>query len=297
MNDPATIVCFGEVLWDLLPSGKIAGGAPMNVAYHVNRMGLRAHMISRTGQDDLGREIRQFLETKGVDTQLIQYDPTFPTGVVKVTLDTRGQASYEILQPVAWDYIQPDVQAQEVVAAADVLVFGSLACRTDRTQQTLLELLELAVYSVFDVNLRPPFYSQELLAKLLPMADIVKMNDDELAVIGEWFTSGADEKSRMEGLLQKFNLQGIVVTKGKDGAAFLDADGFYSHPGFAVTVEDTVGSGDAFLAAFLKKRLEGRSPQECLEYACATGALVATHKGGTPAFSPDAVSQFLNNRK
>ncbi|MCB0616936.1 MAG: hypothetical protein KDC75_26640, partial [Phaeodactylibacter sp.] len=226
MSHP-TIICFGEVLWDLLPSGRIAGGAPMNVAFHVNQMGMQSKMISSIGDDDLGKELKRFMENKGISTDLIQTDNTFPTGIVNVILDNGGYPSYDIVSPVAWDYIRPDDKAKDLVKSADALVFGSLACRTERNKRTLFEYLELAPIRILDVNLRAPFYSQPLIESLLEKADIVKMNDEELALIAGWQSvEGGDERSQLEFLKNKFRLDVLILTKGKDGAVCLDETGY-----------------------------------------------------------------------
>lgn len=295
MPKPA-IVCFGEVLWDLLPSGKVAGGAPMNVAFHVNQFGMQSKMISSVGDDDLGKELKRFLEGKGVSTEFIQTDNTFPTGVVNVTLDAGGSPSYEIVSPVAWDNIHLDARVKDAVKAADALAFGSLACRTERNKQTLFEYLEVAKARVFDVNLRTPFYSQPLIESLLAKADIVKMNDEELVLIAGWSGADGDERAQMEFLRNKFGLDLLILTRGKDGAACLDGKGFYEHPGFPVTVKDTIGSGDSFLAAFLSKYLVGENTRECLLFAGAVGAMVATRAGGTPELRPEEIQAFIDSK-
>ena len=293
---PPTITCFGEVLWDLLPTGKIAGGAPMNVAYHANNFGLGSKMISSVGADDSGQELLAFLTKKGIPTDLIQTNHDFPTGTVIVTLDKKGSPSYEIVQPVAWDFIQPDEAAKKAVQVTDAFIFGSLACRSERTKNTLLELLDNATLSVFDVNLRPPFYNQELLETLLAKAQIVKMNDDELGIIAGWYGSTGDEQSDMQMLRERLDIQAIVMTKGPHGAVLRNDDGFFNQGGFPVKVQDTIGSGDSFLAGFLKKLLTGAPPQECLAFACATGALVATKKGGTPPVNDEDVYRLMSNQ-
>lgn len=286
---PFRVVCFGEVLWDLLPSGKIAGGAPMNVAFHLNQLGVPAAMVSRVGRDDLGREILAFLAGKNIDTGLVQHDDTFPTGIVKVTLDDKGHPAYEIVQPVAWDFIRAEQAALDTVENADLLVFGSLAARNNTTKETLMALLERAAYRVFDVNLRSPFYSQELLEELIRKADLLKMNDHELDILSGWRHFGGGEKERMASFLEHFHLDGILVTKGDKGAVFYDKSGFYQHPGFPVKVQDTIGSGDAFLAGFLSQALSGKKQEERLAFACSMGAFVATQKGGTPEINPEKI--------
>lgn len=289
----STLICFGEVLWDVLPTEKIAGGAPMNVAYHANNLGLSAKMISRVGADELGKELINFLNGKGVSTQFVQTDPMFPTGIVNVSLDAKGSPSYEIVQPVAWDYIQPDETLYDIVKTADALVFGSLACRSEQSKNTLLELLELAPLRVFDVNLRHPFFSKSLLETLLSKADFVKMNDEELAIITDWNDIKGNETAQMERLKEKYDLDLILLTKGAKGAACMDDTGYHEHSGFPVKVFDTIGSGDAFLAAFLSKKLSGAGTEECLAFACALGALVATKQGGTPGVSNVEIQQFI----
>ena len=291
----STLVCFGEVLWDVLPSGKIAGGAPMNVAFQASNLGLSARMISRIGADDLGTELLGFLNAKGVSTQYVQTDPRLPTGAVHVTLNSNGAPAYEIVQPVAWDNILPDAELHDLVMEADAFVFGSLACRTERSKKTLLELLEVATLRVFDTNLRSPFYSYELLDELLLKADIVKLNDEELSIIASWNGVQGEESTLLHFLKEKYRLDMLILTKGDKGAACLDEADFYTHPGFKVQVKDTIGSGDAFLAAFLSKMLGGAGSRECLEFACALGALVATKEGGTPDINKLEIQQCINS--
>ncbi len=295
MRNP-TLICFGEVLWDLLPSGKIAGGAPMNVAFHANQLGLRSQMISRIGDDELGRELLAFLDKKGVSTHLVQADHTFPTGTVNVVLDEKGSPSYDIVQPAAWDFIHPDNEMTDTVKEADALVFGSLACRNDRTKRTLLELLEAATLRVLDVNLRPPFFSKSLLEELLAHADIVKMNDEELALLAGYWSDLDGELEQMAFLKEKFKLESVIVTKGSRGASCLDDAGHCEQPGFQVMVQDTIGSGDAFLAAFLGKMLAGENTAGCLLFACAVGALAATKAGGTPAIQAAEINGILQSK-
>lgn len=288
-----SIISYGEVLWDLLPGDKIAGGAPMNVAFHAKTFGLQASLISRVGSDEQGRELLAFLTKKEIPTSLIQTDHTFPTGIVNVTLDAKGSPSYEIVQPVAWDHIHPEEEAKTAVSTADALVFGSLACRTNRTKNTLLGLLELASLRVFDVNLRSPFFSKELLEEMLPKANLAKMNEDELDIITGWYNAKGSDADKMDFVKRHYGLDALLVTVGPKGALFQNDRGLFSQAGFKVKVQDTIGSGDAFLGAFLSKYLSGASPSECLETACAVGAFVATKKGATPEYSPTEIFQNL----
>ena len=287
------IVCFGEVLWDLLPSGKTAGGAPMNVAYHLNNFGYHTQMISCIGADDLGAELLEFLQKKQLDTQLIQHTSDFPTGTVKVSLDDKGHASYEIVQPVAWDFITLQENALKAVQQSDAFIFGSLALRETNTRNTLFELLEKATLKVLDVNLRPPHYSKALFESLFPKVNIVKMNDEELELIGEWMTNGESLEEKAQQLCQLYNWDTLIITQGGDGAFVIHDGIIFKESGTKIKVKDTIGSGDSFLAAFLSKKLEGAPPPTCLRLACATGAYVATQQGGTPEFTEEESEAFL----
>lgn len=295
MQQPA-IVCFGEVLWDMLPTGKVAGGAPMNVAHHAKQLGASSTMISSVGEDPLGNELIAFLQDKGIPTRLIQRSTTYPTSQVKVHLDATGSASYEIVEGVAWDDIQLSEAMRLAVEEADALVFGSLVTRSSTSKATLEALLKAANLSVFDVNLRPPFYSPESIEPLLEAADIVKTNDEELDLLAKWFGQTAEMPTMTQYLLNRFDLQKVIVTRGSKGAACRDEAGWHEHPGYPVEVKDTVGSGDSFLAGFLTQVLKGESTNGALDFACAVGALVATHAGGTPMIDPANVKAFIAER-
>ena len=277
------ICCFGEVLWDLLPSGKLPGGAPMNVATHLQNLGTPSVVISRVGNDELGDEIKAFLQEKNCTLDFLQTDETHPTGKVNVFLSEKHEATYEIVHPVAWDFISISPETIDLVKNSKGLIFGTLACRDTQTKNTLLALLEVAPLKIYDVNLRPPHYTQALVETFLHQADIVKMNEDELEIITNWygFTEGSDEQ-KLSKLKDKFNLQTLIVTQGGDGAMVLAEQGFYKSKGFKVTVMDTIGSGDSFLAGFLTNYLADKPIDYALTYACALGALVASHKGANP---------------
>lgn len=287
------IVCFGEVLWDLLPSGKIAGGAPMNVAVHANQLGLNAEMISAVGNDELGKGIMSFLLSRGLSVENIQKNE-HKTGFVEVTLDEKGSPSYKIIEPVAWDFIRLTELAKSTVQAADVLVFGSLSLRNEISKKTLLQLQTDAKLKILDINLRKPFFTSELTDELLRVADIVKVNDDELEMICNWYGQTGFETQNASFLKERYQLKGIIVTRGANGAFFIDENNVvFEHQGFKVSVNDTIGSGDSFLAAFITKWLNGEMPAEALKYACAVGAFVATQKGATPLISEEDILKFM----
>lgn len=292
----AAIVCFGEMLWDLLPTGKVAGGAPMNVAIHLHRLGAPTYFISRVGADPLGEELQNWLKTTGLPLAGIQTDPSLPTGQVNVSLDANGNATYDIVQPAAWDHIAVAPDARAVVREADYFVFGSLVARQSYSANTLRRFLEYANTRVFDVNLRTPFYKREQIISLLLSADMVKMNADELALISDWLGPWDTPEEAVEGLADTFEWEACCVTLGDKGAMLYQDGAFFKHPGFKVDVKDTVGSGDAFLAAWLQQRLAGTPPQEALRIACALGALVASHSGATPSIAQADLKKLLESK-
>jgi len=280
-----SVVCFGEMLWDVLPTGKQPGGAPLNVAVHLHNFGQAAQLISRVGHDDLGAELLAFVEDKGLSARYIQQGETHLTGVVKANVSDSHEVTYKIVQPVAWDYIQYEDALGPLVETAEAFVFGSLAARSGTTRETLYRLLQRAPFKVFDVNLRAPHYSRSVVTYLLRQANLVKLNHHELAELMGWFGASPDEETALHWLADRFGLQAVCVTKGADGAVLWAGGQLHRSPGIAVQVQDTIGSGDAFLAALLTGWLAGRPPAEALAFACAAGSLVATHRGATPAIS------------
>ena len=292
------LICFGETLWDMLPSGKMPGGAPMNVAIHLSYNDFSPMVISRVGDDDLGKELLAFLKEKGISTQYIQIGQTHLTGVVKANISNKNEVTYKIVEPVAWDYILYDNEVAALVEQSDVFIYGSLAARNPGSQETLLKYLPLAKLRVFDVNLRPPYYNQERIWLLLQFADIVKMNEQELKQIAAWFDLAASgEAEQMQAVKEKFGLQLVIVTRGENGAAVLTDAGYFEHPGYKVEVADTIGSGDAFLATFLSNYLQQQATPEALKRACAVGAFVATRPGATPVYPTTDPESLLTENK
>ncbi|MEZ5069599.1 MAG: carbohydrate kinase [Bacteroidales bacterium] len=294
MTHSDTILCAGEVLWDVLGPTKKPGGAPMNVALHLARFGFRVQMFSRVGADALGKELLDFMKSGGLDTGMVQTDPDLPTSRVLVTLDGNGNASYDIPGPVAWDRLEVPAEPDRQAAAPRVVVYGSLASRDPRSRKTIRTLLQGSALRVMDVNLRPPFTDRAVVKELLPLAQVAKMNDEELVEIARWAgrTSGSLEE-HMVWAAGEFGLERIVVTRGAEGALLSDGGEIHRHPGFKVRVADTVGAGDAFLAGLVASHLEGRTPADSLAYACATGALVASRTGGTPPYAMHEIQSIL----
>jgi fructokinase len=288
------IVCFGEVLWDVLPTEKIAGGAPMNVCIRLQSLGVDAKIISKIGNDALGNELLAIIKDKNVATNLIQIDNQFSTGEVLVHLNENGSATYNIVYPSAWDKIELSNENILAVKEADALVYGSLACRNEVSKNTLLELLKIAKYKIFDVNIRPPFYSISFIKEMMELADLIKLNDDELLEVAHALGSESDDiETNILFLSQLTNTTSICVTKGKHGAVLFTNNQFFNHNGFEVKVADTIGAGDSFLAGFLSKFLYQTDYQKAIEYGCAIGALVASQNGANPEIDFQKIIKIL----
>lgn len=289
------ITCFGEVLFDLFPSGKKLGGAPLNVAYRLKAMENEVQMISKIGMDTNGNELLNYLSQNQLDTSLIQTDSQYNTGVVQVTLNEKGSASYEIVYPCAWDKIEPTQEALESVTTSDAFVFGSLVARDAVSKNTLLSLIEAAQYRIFDVNLRKPFYSIDLLTLFMEKADFIKFNDDELYEISSQLGSKYHSlEQNITFIAQQTHTPAICVTKGEYGAVLFYNDNWYYNSGFKIKVKDTVGAGDSFLATLIDGLLKGNDPQHAINLACAVGALVAGSEGANPNISQEDISNFIN---
>lgn len=287
-------ICFGEMLWDMLPSGKMPGGAPMNVAIHLKNFENDSTIISRVGHDDLGKKLGEFVAGHGLETHFIQQGETHLTGVVKVNMDDKNNVSYKIVKPVAWDYIQFEEQAAEAIRQADCFIFGSLSARSERTFETLKSYLAIAPLKIFDINLRPPHFEKKSIEYLFNQTDILKMNHHELEIISEWFLSSSDTQERLEQLSNLFQIPTICITMGEDGAMVFHHGKIYQSAGFTIKVADSIGSGDAFLASFISDFLNQIPLNEAIRNACVVGALVAERHGATPKISKQDIQSLLD---
>ena len=290
-----TVLSFGETLWDLLPTGPALGGAPCNLAYRVNSLGERGIVVTRLGRDDLGRKAADHLRSLGMDTRHVQWDDGHPTGTVPVTVDARGIPTYEILKDVAYDFIEPTDDLLALAAAADCICFGSLSQRAPTSQQTLMTLLSAASKALkfFDINLRRDCYSRAVIERSFFKADILKLNDGEALELRRVFDlPGETPVDIAREILRRWSLKCCVVTLGEEGA-FAVAGGREARiPGHSVRVVDTIGSGDAFSAAFLTCWLRGEPLEECVASGNALGALVAGTKGATAPIGADEIKRF-----
>ena len=288
------ILCIGEVLWDRLPSGAKPGGAPMNVALHLNAIGMDATIASSIGNDDEGNKLKDFLNSSGLDTSYIQTEDFLPTSEVLVQLDENNNATYEICEPVAWDNIRLTNELMDKAKRSGLLIYGTLASRNPISRESIMFLLDNSGVKLIDVNFRKPYDSEKVVEGLLMKADIVKMNDDELVVFANWYNKHKyDEKSLIKWFASQYNIKMVCITKGEDGAILYCEGEFYEHPGFKVDAVDTVGAGDAFLAGLISSLINDKTPDEALAFACATGAFVATKTGATPNYDMKEINSIL----
>jgi fructokinase len=290
------ITCFGEVLWDVFPTHKKIGGAPLNVALRLHSFKNEVSIISSIGNDKKGRELKHYIEQQGLSTVYVQTNNTYETSEVAVALNEKGAATYIIKQPCAWDYIFLEEHLLTLVKSSDAFIFGSLISRNKQSEDTLKTLLNEAVFSVFDVNLRPPHYQIEMLETLMKSTSFIKFNDDELFEINEKLGYINDSiKENIKHISKFTNTDQICVTRGGDGAILFYDQKFYENSGYKVTVADTVGSGDSFLATLIDCLLNKEDPQKAIDNACAIGALVAQNHGANPEISLKEVAILKAN--
>ena len=292
-----SVVAFGELLWDMLPNGRVLGGAPANFIFRINSFGDRGSLISRLGDDDLGDEALALVRDLELSTEHIQRDDLFPTGTVDVVLDRDGNADYTINRDVAYDHIELASEMIDLVREADCICFGTLIQRYGIAKNTLRELLKEApnVDRFLDVNLRKDCYSQQSVEESLEMATILKINDEELFAVKSLIGLNSDTlKDLAQELIEQYQLKVALVTLGEKGAFVLDASGQYFYDaGYQVKLIDTVGAGDACSAGFIHYYLNGKSLQESLCFGNATGAMVATTEGATQSISKSEILSFI----
>lgn len=286
-------LCYGEVLWDVLPDGPQPGGAPLNVAYHLNKLGVGTALVSRIGMDENGRKLENLIDDWGINKQLLQHDASYPTSEVLARMNNGNEVSYEIVFPVAWDFINEVNLIKSHIKPQTYFIYGSLASRNEMTRNTLIQLLENDAINVFDINLRPPFVKRDLLEILLSKADIVKFNQAELEMAQTLFGgSYINEAEQAHFIQDRFCISEIIITKGEFGASYYKGEEAFHAAGREVKVVDTIGSGDAFLAAFIANHYFQKHPLTILKNAIAMGAFIATQKGGCPQYALSDYNEF-----
>lgn len=291
------VVGLGELLWDLLPGGASLGGAPANFAYITSVMGELGIVASRVGKDQRGSEALRHMRELGLEINRVQVDSSHATGTVNVELDAWGQPRYEIANPVAWDFLEWTPEWDKLAAEADAVCFGSLAQRSMQSRTTIQQFLHATpstTVKVYDVNLRQSYYSPEVLSTSMKLADIVKLNHEELPKIMELNKlPHRDDLSSAWYLLEAYELKLVCVTRGDRGSLLIAKNGSSEHPGFRVKVADTIGSGDAFTAGLVHQYLQGAALDRMNDVANRVGAWVASEVGSMPALKGGALESSL----
>ena len=283
-----TIISLGEVLWDLFPDGKRFGGAPANFACHAAIQGAAVTMVSAVGDDQNGHDAIGIFSAYGIDVSIVQIIPDAPTGTVGVALDNNGKPTFTIHQGSAWDRIIWNDAIASRIATVDAIYFGTLGQRDVISRATIREAVETAALAgiprVLDINLRPPFFDAEMIRDSVQLASILKLSDDELVEVCS--ACSISETSRpnvmLQGLLEFGNLDIVVLTRGKDGAVLVTPDDTVTQNGISTNVNDTVGAGDSFTAAFLIGELRGESRKQNLRKSCEIAAATCAHSGAVP---------------
>ena len=281
------VVGIGELLWDVFPDGKKAGGAPINFVYHATQLGAKGYAVSAVGNDDLGCEILSRLKQSGINGIIEHVD--YPTGKVLVTLQN-GIPEYEIVQNAAWDHLPCSAKAVQILQQADAVCFGTLALRNSDSREHILQMLSCVpdtAVKLYDINLRQHYYSSELIETLLKRANVFKINIDEMAVIRPLFNLSGTDEEVCRTLMRRYNLKYVIFTAGEKFSTVYapDETSYFETP--AVKVADTVGAGDSFSAAFVYSLLTGKSLQQAHQTAIKVSAFVCTREGAWPKYEAD----------
>lgn len=281
-NKKPVVVGIGELLWDMLPGGKRAGGAPVNFVFNASQLGAEGYAISAVGQDALGDEILHELEQNGINYCVERVN--YPTGTVEVHLKD-GIPTYRIIEGVAWDHIPLSERSEAIVSRADAICFGVLSMRSPESRHTLMTLIDHAspdALRFFDINIRQHYFSEELIDRLLKKANVFKLNDEELALFKVMFGLSGDEERCCKQILKQYNLKYLVLTAGSQYSKIFSESELSVIPTPRVEVVDTVGAGDSFSGAFVASILQGKSMQEAHQCAVERAAFVCTRAGAWP---------------
>lgn len=277
------IIGLGEILWDMLPTGKQLGGAPANFAYHVCRLGGNGWAVSAISDDELGKEIKSTLSTKKLNTILEEVNE--PTGTVQVTLNAAGVPTYDITEGVAWDHIPFTERIGDLAKETSAVCFGTLAQRSPESRATIHEFIENmpdGSLKVYDINLRQNYYDEKIISDSLRLADILKINDEELEIVSKMFCLSGTSEERCRAISREFNLKFVILTMGGDGSKVILEDRVHlSTPG-KINIVDTVGAGDSFTAAFILAYLRGESLEKAHTLATEVSSYVCTKAGAMP---------------
>ena len=291
------IVAFGEVVWDILPGERILGGTPLNLVFRCNSFGDDCVLLSRLGNDELGRKALERLKELGISDENIQVDNEFPTGTVKVTFHENNEAIYEVIQDVAFDHIEFSAEALKLARKADCLFYGLLPQRFGISKNTLRELIKESPKSIhfFDLKLFEHFFDKRVVEQLLYVSRIVRIKEKEISFLKSQLglTNGNLEEFGFN-LANKYDVDLVLITRGSNGVlACHKSLGIFADSGYKIEVEDNVGSGMAFCGAFIHSFMQGNSIPESLKFGNAAGALNTTRRGATSGFNKKDVLEFI----
>ncbi len=282
MMNRKKVVSIGEIVWDVLPSGKQLGGAPLNFAFFAKELGAESFAVSAVGNDPLGDETLEVASATGINLDYIQRND-LPTSRVLVSLDAKGIPQYEIVEGVAWDAVECTDAGLALMKEASVICWGSLAQRNEKTRRSVMALLDSApedCIKVFDINIRQRYYSLPVIEDSLRRADILKLNEDELPLVADMLGIAGEDREVISSLMERYSLRYLVYTHGADFSEVYASDGGYSHLATPkVEVADTVGAGDSFTAVFVISLLGGVPLKEAHERAVKVSAYVCTRHG------------------
>jgi len=287
MNQPFNVVGLGEALWDIFPDSARFGGAPTNMACILS--GIAKHdvsvkMISAVGKDTLGNDAIEALVKHNVDTSFIQVN-AFPTGTVHINLDELHQATYTFAENSAWDHLVWDDQLQNIAKSTQAVCFGSLAQRNETTRTTIVNFLKAMpedAIKVFDINLRPPFYTKDIILNSLNLANVLKLNEEELPYIAKLIGISGTDNNLLKEIQNRFELTSIVFTKGEAGSILIHRDELIEVPVIPTSVIDTVGAGDSFTAACIFGLLRNEKLADIAKFAANISSYVCSQRGATP---------------
>ncbi|HKL33338.1 MAG TPA: PfkB family carbohydrate kinase [Tangfeifania sp.] len=295
------IVAFGEVVWDILPDGKVLGGTPSNLAFRCNCFGERGFLLSRVGDDELGHAALNRLEELGISTYDVQLDSEFPTGTVNIELDDKYEPIYKVTPDVAFDHIEFSTEALKLARKADCLFYGLLAQRFGISKNTIRELIRESPGSLkfFDLKLFKHFFNLEVIDSLLRSSNLVRIKEKEIDFLTEKLgLQHSDIEGFGKQLVEKFKIDLVIITRGRKGVfAWHKKQGAFRDLGYELEMKDNIGSGMAFSAGFLHYYLNGKPIQEALNFGNAAGALNATKMGATSFFDKKDVLKFMKKAK
>ena len=292
------LVGIGEVLWDVLPSGKMLGGAPANFIYHAREIGgvdMQPLLVSCVGKDSPGKEILERWNDLSLSREFISADKIHPTGTVTVTIDPQGKPGYAIGENVAWDFLPENPQLRELAATTDAVCFGTLAQRAPASRKTIQDFLRQVgseALRILDLNLRAPFFSRSVIEESLSLANILKVNDEEIRVLAGMFSIGGGEEKIAAELMRRHPLRWIVLTKGEKGSVLYGAGRKFVHGGYPVKRADSIGAGDAFAAAIAVGMLRNVNAEDLNDCANRLASFVCTCAGAMPAIPEEIKMMF-----